>query len=785
MDPKQQEKLYDDFLKEFPLEYLNKMPLERYTNLDRADSFCYWLERRTSKLGSMSGGSSAKFGIYQYANKPQKNNKITFDDKYVWYVRYGAKNRDEAYRIVLSSIVNIAQNAADGNFDAIDKDTTLGDVYKWKIAFLYSGMQLVPIYKRSMLVNVARLLGFDKASKASIPELQKFLVEHQDKPLFEYYADLLTMLSENDKKQKHVWLYSSGENAQKWQECLDNSAMYIDWGELGDLSKYASKQEIQKAIKRVYGDRGYKNACFATWNFAQDIKIGDVIFAKKGRSSIVGRGVVTGDYVFDDGRSAYPNVRSVTWDKYGYWPCEGLPMKTLTDITDDTELVAKLNDLVDKTTSVAQLSTDEACGHWWLNANPKIWSMAEWVVGQEQSYTLLNESGHKRRIYQNFLDAKVGDIVICYESTPTRQIVGLATISQASDGVRIVFKKKETLTTPIDYADIKDIPELQKMEFKINPNGSFFRLTQEEYDTIFDVIRENNEVLQPTDKQPYSDKDFLNEVYMEEADFHNLQNVLEIKRNIILQGAPGVGKTFAAKRLAYSIMGMKDDSRVCFVQFHQNYSYEDFIMGYKPNEDSFVLRKGIFYDFCTLAKNDPDQKYFFIIDEINRGNLSKIFGELLMLIERDYRGDKHKITLAYNGERFYVPENLYIIGMMNTADRSLAMIDYALRRRFSFFAMKPGFDSTGFKNYLQGLHSDKLKELVSVVKDLNKTIREDDSLGAGFEIGHSYFCKQTEVSDGWLHAVVNYDIIPMLEEYWFDNKSKVDEWSSRLKNSIK
>lgn len=178
------------------------------------------------------------------------------------------------------------------------------------------------------------------------------------------------------------------------------------------------------------------------------------------------------------------------------------------------------------------------------------------------------------------------------------------------------------------------------------------------------------------------------------------------------------------------------------------------------------------------------QDYFFLIDEINRGNLSKIFGELLMLIERDYRGDRHKITLAYNGERFYVPENLYIIGMMNTADRSLAMIDYALRRRFSLFAMQPGFDSTGFLNYMQGLHSEKLERLVRVIKDLNEAIRQDDSLGAGFEIGHSYLCGQETVSDDWLHAVVHYDLIPMLEEYWFDNRSRVDEWSSRLKNSI-
>ncbi|GHV36835.1 hypothetical protein FACS1894187_12170 [Synergistales bacterium] len=163
---------------------------------------------------------------------------------------------------------------------------------------------------------------------------------------------------------------------------------------------------------------------------------------------------------------------------------------------------------------------------------------------------------------------------------------------------------------------------------------------------------------------------------------------------MILQGAPGVGKTFAAKRLAFSIIGKEDDRRVKIVQFHQSYSYEDFVMGYRPDGRGFCLAEGPFYQFCKIAeKDDDDRPYFFIIDEINRGNLSKIFGELLMLIENDKRGEKNALRLLYKDEDFFVPENVHIIGMMNTADRSLAMIDYALRRRFVFFDMEPAFDS--------------------------------------------------------------------------------------------
>jgi 5-methylcytosine-specific restriction protein B len=275
---------------------------------------------------------------------------------------------------------------------------------------------------------------------------------------------------------------------------------------------------------------------------------------------------------------------------------------------------------------------------------------------------------------------------------------------------------------------------------------------------------------------PYKKEDFLSEVYMAGERYDTLVLLLENKKNLILQGPPGVGKTFAAKKLAYSLMGEKDESRIEFVQFHQNYSYEDFIMGYKPQEEGFKLTEGIFYQFCSKAAKYPDKKYFFIIDEINRGNMSKIFGELLMLIEKDYRGTSAK--LAYSGEEFAVPENLYIMGMMNTADRSLAMIDYALRRRFSFFEMEPGFNSDGFKNYQDSLENETFNALIELVIDLNREIKQDDSLGEGFRIGHSYFCGQKECTEEWMKSVVYYDIIPMLREYWFDDKQKVQRWEN-------
>ncbi len=576
-----------------------------------------------------------------------------------------------------------------------------------------------------------------------------------------------------------IWMYAPGEKARMWQDCQEKGIISIGWDDLGDLTEYESRDSMAKQIQLSYGgDGSHKNDSLATWEFVNEMQVGDIVYVKKGRTTIIGRGVVEAEYEFDEERPEYKHVRKIKWTDIGEWTAQDYAaMKTLTEITQYKDYVSRLNTLL-----AGGVVPEEKCNYWWLCASPKIWSIAQWPVGEEQSYTLYNDNGNKRRIFQNFLDAKAGDKVICYEANPTKKISGLAIISHEQDGNEIVFEKTETLASPVSWFDFKDVPELQKMQFLENPNGSFFKLTKEEYNVIMDVIRETNGRPDVSTKYSlFTKKDFLEQVYMSETSFDRLKSLLLQKKNIILQGAPGVGKTFSAERLAYAIMGEKDDSRKCTVQFHQNYSYEDFIMGYKPVRDGFELVPGIFYKFCVAAANDKDRDYFFIIDEINRGNLSKIFGELLMLIEKDYRNTP--LTLAYKEEKFYVPANVHIIGMMNTADRSLAMIDYALRRRFSFFEMKPGFESAGFIAYQKGLNNTHFDALIEKVKSLNKAIASDDSLGEGFEIGHSYFCGQKTITDEWLHQVIDYDLIPTLQEYWFDNKTEVNRWKAEL-NSI-
>ncbi len=302
-------------------------------------------------------------------------------------------------------------------------------------------------------------------------------------------------------------------------------------------------------------------------------------------------------------------------------------------------------------------------------------------------------------------------------------------------------------------------------------------------------LTESHATNKPMAVEPYSYEDALVDLFMSKGELEAVIESAKRKKNIILQGPPGVGKTFVSKKLAYLLMGGKDQSRTEFVQFHQSYSYEDFVQGWRPNSSGgFDLKNGSFYEFCERARNDLSRPYVFIIDEINRGNLSKIFGELLMLIEADKRGSGNAIKLTYtdsgNG-RFSVPENIFLIGLMNTADRSLALVDYALRRRFAFFNLPPQFESDKFQSAIT--EAGGSLALVKKVRDrigaLNQVItNERRDLGPGFCVGHSYFCPAGKiVSDGeWYTNIINTEINPLIEEYWFDSPEKVDTLTAQL-----
>lgn len=561
--------------------------------------------------------------------------------------------------------------------------------------------------------------------------------------IFLYYDENPTLIyPKKEKKIKdnedeidksiNYWVISPGENSRLWDQFLVNNIIALGWDYLGDLGDYDSKESVERKMTEQRAD-GVRptNDTKAVWDFYRGIQTGDTVYVKEGVKKILARGVVMGDYYFDTEALEYKHRRKVEWHQVGKWEIhQTFAQKTLTCLNSYPTLIQEIDQVM--TEGFIDLKDTEVNEF-------RIW-LSNQVTDTGAS---LNDKTIKQKI-NALKDIEQHFEASIFGETDIEQLKQLKDIVVADE----IYKKYKGVSgSSIDYyiRFIKSKPTVQ-------------------------------------DNEPYTMDEFLSEVFIGKKDLKRLISLLENKKNLILKGAPGVGKTFIAKRLAHVMMGEKDETRIQMVQFHQSYSYEDFIEGFRPKAEgeSFELKQGPFVNFARTAARDPERDYFFIIDEINRGNMSKIFGELMMLIETDKRDVQ--INLLYSNDKFSVPPNLYIIGMMNTADRSLALLDYALRRRFSFFEIKPAFQNDTFSSYVNELENpEALHRVVDEIKSLNNQITEE--LGTGFQIGHSYF-----VGDAYkvatanrLEEVIEYEIIPQLFEYWFDNEQKANDWAERLR----
>ena len=668
--------LHENFINHFGIEHLKSLSgKELLTSLFYNDkgnklNLCYVLEMDKDMreiFGSIAGGAAYKFGLFFHkktqswtCGSPAKPVKLTENEA----IQKAEEIRNDlvAGAEIISSFGPLNSTADyEQLYKQLEHISGINTVWRMKYYQMLFPILFAPFYGQDIQLDVLHFLNqtpseipfirmgqialFSK--KCNIPgivfgHIWGRSTNHNNKS-----NDSETNTLSDKKHKLHYWMYTVFDDTS-WMECQQKEIMVLGMDDIGDYSQYDSKESLRQELISTYDNStSRKNQALMAWNFANKLAINDVVFAKRS-NTLVGKGIVTGDYIFDDSRQEYKNIRTVKWLQISEWEHPGKSVaKRLTDITPYTDYIEKLI----------------------------------------------------------------------------------------------------TIFTPDELDDVDTQPEVDYPE--------------------------------------YSSADFLSDVYMSEQDYETLVNVLKMKKNIILQGAPGVGKTFTAKRLAYSIIGAKNPDRVQMIQFHQSYSYEDFIEGYRPTENGFTIKKGSFYKFCKLAEDDDENDYFFINDEINRDNLSKIFGELFMLIEKDKRGIE--LQLLYSDENFSVPPNVYIIGMMNTADRSLAMLDYALRRRFSFFTMKPGFNTIGFQTYQDSLKSDAFKKLISCIKQLNSKIAADISLGEGFCIGHSYFCGLTAktATVQTLTSIIEYELIPLLKEYWFDEPEKIIDWSDRLRSTVK
>lgn len=698
----------------------------------------------------------------------------------------------------------------------------------------WSWLALYPITKESHKDSYQFFLNLSATPKAGRMAGHSLKEAKQDQlKLVNSYDDALSYLQELkpeivkiNRESRNYFKFAPGSQASEWNRFRDEGIAAVNYS-IGDISKINSREELNEALGLPL-----ENQSNNTWNLwlFKTANIGDVIFATKGVNTCLGIGIIQGEYTYDSNDDGFNHKRSVRWitekvyqyksdtlKKYKtlFRPDTFSPTKVYWFILNeyvrmypDLASVFDENNLkfdVEKTGTPAVEEPEglyesgseekESLNFWWLNANPKIWSISNFNEGQRQTYTTHNEKGNKRRIYKYFEATKPGDLIIGYESTPTKQIKAIYEVTKGihntAVGEEIEFELVEKLEIPVHWNELKNNVALQNCEVFINNQGSLFKLTEEEYDIIREVIDNKNIIteilLQSSNVKKYRFLEDTDKPFISESDFLQTVALLKKKKNIILQGPPGVGKTFIARKLAYEIMQEVKDANIEMVQFHQSYSYEDFIQGLRPTQKGgFDLRDGIFYSFCQRALAHPQRPFFFIIDEINRGNLSKIFGELMMLIEADKREEKFALKLTYaedEEDRFYVPDNLYIIGTMNTADRSLAIVDYALRRRFAFVTLQPDYGDN-FRSFLtaKGLSAPMVEHICSSVTKVNGKIKEDINLGEGFQIGHSYFCtfSGNEDENKWWNEILSFELKPLLEEIWFDDSAKVTEILKQL-----
>ena len=401
----------------------------------------------------------------------------------------------------------------------------------------------------------------------------------------------------------------------------------------------------------------------------------------------------------------------------------------------------------------------------------------------------LSKFKSKQEIFEKLKDERSendpdprNDALCCYDFVNSMKVNDIVFVKKGTSKLvaygKIIgdYKHDENLS---EYRNIRSVEWINIKENDIDPiTGKTLTNFNKYPDTVEKYLK-----LMANDNNKDLEFNELKDTFFSEEFFNNIIDTLKVKKNIILQGPPGTGKTFISKKIAERITGKKEN--IFSIQFHQSYSYEEFVVGYKPNsEGNFALQKGSLIQVCERAKQNENENFVMFIDEINRANISKVFGELLSLIENDKRGPENAVKILYseNDINFYIPSNLYFVCAMNTADRSLKMVDYALRRRFSFFEFKPEFDKPEFKNFLKdkNVNAKTIDRIVNNISKVNQQISDDNfELGDGYCIGHSYFCPKGNSSDSfgdqWYEQIIEYEIKPLINEYYFDKPDQAAE----------
>lgn len=756
------EQVHQELLEKFPREKLKAMALEEYAlGRTKRDSFCWWLEYNTSELGGIKGGSANKHIIYF----SKKHQEWRFPDQF--------DTVEQAWLALRDDIVELI-----GAYDYVEPDTLSEDnllqnanMLKGKILFVYHPEKFIPFYNKEHLHAVLKALNVPETQWKGKDTVECNLLARKhlnDQEPFREWSPIKIgrFFVEYVMKEETYLKVAPGENANQWLQCLEEGIISIGWNEVGDITQYPDYEEFKSAfIEKVpLADNKKVTKANEVWQF-YNLKHGDKVIANKGTSKILGIGTVTKGYEYRDDIEPYKHVVYVDWEvvydnslsipKQGYWAMSTVrevskkevlkwigsekqpgQSASITFTEDEEKFFSKMEKALDRKgqcilygppgtgkTYLAKRYID------WKNekenlltgqdkSEQQLWMMVASARHTFQWEDILESGGtidfELKSVQRNFRLAKEGDRVLCYKGgSQERSFVGLAEIVKRFDGEKLIVKGVLSFKQPIPFDDVKDQKEYQQTQAgRMGNRGTMFEINDEFREWIVN--------------------------YLLEAEDNN----------------------------AVQYLDDRNQTNIELCTFHPSFTYEDFIEGYKPitNEQGqvmFDLQAGLLKKICQRAEENEDRPYFLIVDEINRGNIPKIFGDMITVMEKDKRGTP--LTLPQSKVTFTIPSNVYIIGTMNTSDRSIKMMDAALKRRFAFIECMPNYELLNqFIDHV-GLSP---KDILQNINDKLTSMGGRDK-----QIGHAYFMKNGQpistVAD--LKEVYELEIIPLIQDYCFND----------------